>query len=110
MTKYLSDRAEVGQTEEVWAHQKVVAYLNQIFLAAHPVSKIGLRTARELQTLATTLDLLLAGWLRVLPMGWTSAVGIMQAAHRQIALRAPQFGGAGLEQVVRRGLVDDLSG
>ena len=63
MTKYLSDRAEVGQGEEVWAQQKVVAYLNQIFLAAHPVSKIGLRTARELQTLATTLDLLLGGRL-----------------------------------------------
>ena len=63
MTKYLSDRTEVDQGEEVWAHQKVVAYLNQIFLAAHPVSKIGLRTARELQTLATTLDLLLGGRL-----------------------------------------------
>lgn len=63
MTKYLADRAEVGLSEEVWAHQKVVAYLNQIFLAAHPVSKIGLRTARELQTLAMTLDLLLGGRL-----------------------------------------------
>ena len=34
--------------------------------------------------------------LRVLPMGWSSAVGIMQAAHRTIALRSPLQGGAGL--------------
>ena len=37
--------------------------------------------------------------ISVLPMGWNSAVGIMQAAHRQIALRAPRLGGAGLEQL-----------
>lgn len=35
------------------------------------------------------------GWT-VLPMGWSSAAGLMQAAHREIALRAPTLGGAGL--------------
>ena len=34
--------------------------------------------------------------ITVLPMGWSSAVGLMQAAHRQIALRARSLGGAGL--------------
>ena len=29
-------------------------------------------------------------------MGWSSAVGLTQAAHRQIALRAKSLGGAGL--------------
>lgn len=36
--------------------------------------------------------------ISVLPMGWNSAVGIMQSAHRQIALRGPQVGGAGLSR------------
>ena len=34
--------------------------------------------------------------ISVLPMGWSSSVGLMQAAHRQIALRGPLSGGAGL--------------
>ena len=49
--------------------------------------------------------------ISVLPMGWNSAVGIMQAAHRQIALRAPRMGGAGLEQwaeIRRDSLFPDL--
>lgn len=33
---------------------------------------------------------------RVLPMGWASAVGILQRAHRRLALRNPLSGGAGL--------------
>eukprot|EP00438_Fugacium_kawagutii_P006300 Skav233308 [mRNA] locus=scaffold4193:88579:93795:+ [translate_table: standard] len=33
---------------------------------------------------------------RVLPMGWSSAVGILQHAHRRLALRSPLAGGAGL--------------
>ena len=32
----------------------------------------------------------------VLPMGWNSAVGVMQHAHRRLALRSPIRGGAGL--------------
>ena len=32
----------------------------------------------------------------VLPMGWSSAVGLMQHAHRRLALRSPLSGGAGL--------------
>ena len=34
--------------------------------------------------------------LKVLPMGWHSSVGLMQAAHRRIALGSPFEGGAGL--------------
>eukprot|EP00438_Fugacium_kawagutii_P035840 Skav200292 [mRNA] locus=scaffold2127:400532:404444:+ [translate_table: standard] len=33
---------------------------------------------------------------RVLPMGWASAVGVLQHAHRRLALRQPISGGAGL--------------
>ena len=32
----------------------------------------------------------------VLPMGWASAVGVLQHAHRNLALRSPLTGGAGL--------------
>ena len=32
----------------------------------------------------------------VLPMGWASAVGVLQHAHRRLALRSPLVGGAGL--------------
>ena len=32
----------------------------------------------------------------VLPMGWASAVGVLQHAHRRLALRSPLAGGAGL--------------
>ena len=32
----------------------------------------------------------------VLPMGWASAVGILQHAHRRLALRNPLSGGGGL--------------
>ena len=40
----------------------------------------------------------------VLPMGWSSAVGVMQHAHRRLALRSPFQGGAGLvpEMEVRK--------
>ena len=43
-----------------------------------------------------TSELVYAG-LCVLPMGWHSSVGIMQAAHRRIALGSQLRGGAGLE-------------
>eukprot|EP00435_Cladocopium_sp_Y103_P069147 s617_g32.t1 len=33
---------------------------------------------------------------KVLPMGWASAVGVLQHAHRRLALRSPLSGGAGL--------------
>eukprot|EP00438_Fugacium_kawagutii_P004912 Skav217251 [mRNA] locus=scaffold47:369148:372975:- [translate_table: standard] len=33
---------------------------------------------------------------RVLPMGWASAVGVLQHAHRRLALRSPLQGGGGL--------------
>ena len=48
----------------------------------------------------------------VLPMGWASAVGLMQAAHRQIALRSRALGGAGLSalaEISRAAVFPDLS-
>jgi len=43
----------------------------------------------------------------VLPMGWSSAVGVMQHAHRRLALRSPFQGGAGLlpEMEVRKDMI-----
>eukprot|EP00438_Fugacium_kawagutii_P014155 Skav213268 [mRNA] locus=scaffold2944:31681:35312:+ [translate_table: standard] len=37
--------------------------------------------------------------LTVLPMGWHSSVGLMQAAHRRLALSSPLNGGAGLHEL-----------
>ena len=49
--------------------------------------------------------------LQVLPMGWHSSVGLMQAAHRRIALSSPFQGGAGLllgAEINRRAEFPDL--
>ena len=49
--------------------------------------------------------------LKVLPMGWSSSVGLMQAAHRTIALRSPLQGGAGLpdlSEISKQALFPDL--
>lgn len=49
--------------------------------------------------------------LTVLPMGWSSAVAVMQSAHRQIALRNEMNGGAGLnpfKEIRKDGLFPDL--
>ena len=47
----------------------------------------------------------------VLPMGWHSAVGLMQSCHREIALRSRGLGGAGLEplaEISRNATFPDL--
>ena len=47
----------------------------------------------------------------VLPMGWASAVGVLQHAHRRLALRNPLRGGAGLLpacEVRRDAMIRDL--
>ena len=47
----------------------------------------------------------------VLPMGWSSAVAVMQNAHRQLALRAEMAGGAGLRplaDIIRDAVFPDL--
>lgn len=64
MTRYLADRSELGQEDLSWAGQKVVAYLNQIVLVANPPAKIGLRSHRELVTLAMAIDELLSGQVK----------------------------------------------
>ena len=49
--------------------------------------------------------------LSVLPMGWSSAVAVMQSAHRQIALRNEMNGGAGLDpfkEIRKDGIFPDL--
>ena len=39
----------------------VQAYLSTVYLPTHPESQIGLRSAREMRTLAMSIDLLLGG-------------------------------------------------
>eukprot|EP00435_Cladocopium_sp_Y103_P014579 s438_g3.t1 len=60
MSRYLAGQAEQGLEQGAWEGQKVLAYLNQIVLSASPPGKIGIRAHRELVTLATALDELLA--------------------------------------------------
>ena len=60
MSRYLAGQSEVGLEKESWGQQKVLAYLNQIVLSAHPPSKIGVRAHRELVTVATCIDHLLS--------------------------------------------------
>ena len=60
MSRYLAGQVETGLEKGAWENQKVLAYLNQIVLSAAPPSKIGVRAHRELVTLATALDELLA--------------------------------------------------
>ena len=60
MSRYLAGQAETGLEKGAWESQKVLAYLNQIILTASPPAKIGVRAHRELITLATALDELLA--------------------------------------------------
>ena len=56
MCRYMADRHDTGDTDLVWAGQKVVAYLNQVVLVNRPPAKIGIRSHRELVTLAMTID------------------------------------------------------
>ena len=61
MRKYLSARGEASGSDP--AEGKVLSYLNQVVLNHTPAQKMGLRSHRELTTLATGLDLLLEGSL-----------------------------------------------
>lgn len=66
MIRYLADKQELEGGDLVnpkWKGQRVLAYLNQIMFVTHPPVKMGLRTSRELQTLAIALDHLLTGQL-----------------------------------------------
>ena len=60
MGKFLSAREEGDQTEGT---HKVVAYLSSIFHGSHTPQSIGIRTSREMRTLAEALDALQAGKL-----------------------------------------------
>ena len=59
MARYVSGSHHDGERGD-WSNQKVLSYLNQIVLTNHPPSKIGVRAHRELVTLATCMDELLA--------------------------------------------------
>ena len=70
MRKYLSARGEASGSDP--AEGKVLSYLNQVVLNHTPAQKMGLRSHRELTTLATGLDLLLEGSLGHLGICWFS--------------------------------------
>ena len=57
MSRYLSARGEAIGNDP--AEGKVISYLHQVLLPQHP--KAGLRAQRELMTLGSALDLILAG-------------------------------------------------
>ena len=61
MIRFLAERSEVGSDGKTWAGQKVMAYLSQVVMANHPPSKMGMRSHRELVTLAMAVDEILAG-------------------------------------------------
>lgn len=61
MSRYLGGRNELGGAENHWSGEKVLAYLNQVILAHHSVSQVGIRNHRELMTLAMAVDYLLEG-------------------------------------------------
>ena len=64
MTRYLSSRSDMGDSEPTWSGQKVLAYLNQVVLVNHPPQRIGVRSHRELVTLAMSIDEVLGGRLK----------------------------------------------
>eukprot|EP00438_Fugacium_kawagutii_P030018 Skav212009 [mRNA] locus=C8996354:51:968:- [translate_table: standard] len=62
MIRYLAERSDLGGSGNTWSGQKVLAYLNQVVMANHPPQKMGvMRSQRELQTLAMSVDEILAG-------------------------------------------------
>lgn len=63
MSRYLADKAETEEEAKSWRGQRVTAYLNQVIMTVHGPQKVGLRMTRELQTLSTALDHLMAGRL-----------------------------------------------
>jgi hypothetical protein len=54
----------MGDSEPTWSGQKVLAYLNQVVLVNHPPQRIGVRSHRELVTLAMSIDEVLGGRLK----------------------------------------------
>ena len=65
MRRYLLDKpgggAAISDTGESWRGTKVGAYVSQVLFANHPPEAMGLRNAREIVTLSTSLDLLVSG-------------------------------------------------
>eukprot|EP00435_Cladocopium_sp_Y103_P065934 s1385_g28.t1 len=63
LQRYLGERAGTGEEEEDWSRYKMMGYINQIVMTRYPAGQIGVRNQRELITLGTGVDLLLAGRL-----------------------------------------------
>eukprot|EP00438_Fugacium_kawagutii_P025912 Skav228849 [mRNA] locus=scaffold4472:6917:8557:+ [translate_table: standard] len=62
LQKFLANRVEgEGEGEGRWTQYKMMGYVSQVILTQHPPSAIGVRNHRELITLGTGIDLLLAG-------------------------------------------------
>ena len=67
MRRYLLDKpgggAAMAEAGSNWRETTVGAYVSQVLFANHPPEGMGLRNAREIVTLSTSLDLLPSGQL-----------------------------------------------
>ena len=63
MGKFLAEREDAFEEKERWRGRKVMSYISQVMLNKHPLSKIGLRSYREVLSIGGALDHLLQGQL-----------------------------------------------
>ena len=63
MGKFLAEREDAFEEKERWRGRKVMSYISQVMLNKHPLSKIGLRSYREVLSIGAALDHLLQGQL-----------------------------------------------
>ena len=63
MSKFLAERDESTEDAEKWKGRRVMSYVSQVLLNHHPMSKIGIRSYREVITVGNAVDLLLQGRL-----------------------------------------------
>ncbi len=79
MGRYLADRVG-GDPKTGWEDRKVMAYVNQIFLANHSNQSLGIRNIREAQTLGCAIDMLMAGNLGGLGDLWMQRLKALETA------------------------------
>jgi len=63
MGKFLAEREDAFEEKERWRGRKVMSYISQVMLNKRPLSKIGLRSYREVLSIGPALDHLLQGQL-----------------------------------------------
>eukprot|EP00435_Cladocopium_sp_Y103_P061594 s1327_g23.t1 len=63
LQRYLGDRAGTEEGEDDWSRYRMMGYINQIVMSRFPAGQMGVRNQREMVTLGTGVDLLLAGRL-----------------------------------------------